>query len=158
MTLRPAGPRVALTARTGFGDAAQEGLTCGFVEVELFCHSKLACEVWSVNVSRGRQLNARPVDLGEDAQDVGFVDDDQVFAVHLDFGAAVFGDEDLVASLHREERADVFAFVVFAVPGRALLDFLWLSLAVSGRKIPPAGFASLMERLRRTRRPSGVVR
>jgi hypothetical protein len=64
--------------------------------------------------------------LADDAEDVGFVDDEVVLAIDFDFGAAVFGDEDFVALLHGEESADVFAFVVLA--GAESDDFCLLGL------------------------------
>jgi hypothetical protein len=52
--------------------------------------------------------------LAKDAEDVGFVDDEEVVTGDFDFGAAVFGDEDFIALLHGEEGGHVLAFVVFA--------------------------------------------
>lgn len=67
---------------------------------------------------------------GDDAEDVGFVDDEDVVAVELHFRAAVLGDEDLVADLDGEERGHVFAFVVFA--GAKCEHFSFLRLFFGG--------------------------
>jgi hypothetical protein len=82
--------------------------------------------------------------LSDDAEDVGLVDDEEVFAVHLHFGAAVLGDEDLVALLHGEEGGDVLAFIVLAGAEREDFGLLGLFLGSVGQEDAACGlfFAS----------------
>jgi hypothetical protein len=75
--------------------------------------------------------------LLDDAEDIGFCDDEVFFAVDFDFGAAVFGDEDGVAGFDGE--FDGLAVVVFAAGAEGDdLGFLWFFLGVV-REVDTAG-------------------
>ena len=67
--------------------------------------------------------------LAHDAEDVGFVDDEDFLAVEFDFGAAVFGDEDLIADLDGE--LDGVAIVVLAASAEAE-NFSFLGFFLGG--------------------------
>ena len=96
------------------------------------------------------------MELADDAEDVGFVDDEDFLAVDFDFGAAVFGDEDFVALLDGE--LDDLAVVILPPVPRPTTSASWgFSLAVSGRTMPPALFSSASRRFTRTRWPSGLM-
>ena len=58
------------------------------------------------------------------SEDVGFGDDEEFLAVELDFGAAVFGDEDAVA--HLDGELDVVAFVILAAGAEATTLASWV--------------------------------
>ena len=76
----------------------------------------------------------------DDPQDVGFLHDDQLFAVDLDLGARPFAEQDLVASLdvERGDRA-----VLGAGPGADGDDFAFLRLFLGriGNDDPAGGFS-----------------
>ena len=67
--------------------------------------------------------------LGYDAQDVGFFQDQQIFAVQLDFRAAPLAEEDAIAGLDVE--GDLFTLVI-AVAGTDGDDFAFLRLFLGG--------------------------
>ncbi len=67
--------------------------------------------------------------LADDSEDVGFGDDEVLFAVDFDFGAAVFGDEDHV--VHLDGEGCWLTVVVFAA-GAEGDDFCLLGLFFSG--------------------------
>ena len=77
---------------------------------------------------------------GDDAEDVRFVDDEDVFAVELHFGAAVLGDEHLVADLHGEKRADILAFVILAGAEGENFSFLGFLFCGVGQEDAASGF------------------
>jgi hypothetical protein len=77
----------------------------------------------------------KPAKSADNAHDVGFLHDQKVFAVELDFGARPLAEQDTVASLD-VERND-------------------LALAVSGMMMPPLVLASASIRRTTTRSCSG---
>jgi hypothetical protein len=66
---------------------------------------------------------------GDDAKDVGLGNDQHFLAVDLHFGAAVLGDENLVAHLHGE--LDGFAIFILAA-GAEAEDLRFLGLFLGG--------------------------
>ena len=67
--------------------------------------------------------------LADDPEDVVFVDDEELVAFDLDFGATVFGDEHFVTDLNGE--FDLVAFVVFTASAEAD-DFGFLGFFLGG--------------------------
>ena len=135
------GPRVALTARASLSRTARERLAGVFVELKLFSHILLLflidCYDWGSTWMRA---------YFDDSEDVGLVDDEEIFAVDLDVGAAVLGDEDRVADCDGE--LDGVAIVVFSA-GAERDDFrlLWLLFSGIGNNDAPGGLFFLIDAL-----------
>ena len=93
----------------------------------------------------------------EDAEDVALVEDEVIFAVELDVGAAVLGDEDLVALLDGE--LDVAAVFVLAA-GAEGDDFASCGFSLRGVGDDDAASAEVSSssmRFTSTRCPSGLM-
>ena len=75
--------------------------------------------------------------LTDDSEDVVLADDEQVLAVEFDFGAAVFGNQDVVAVLDGEAMS-LPSSSLPPVPSSITSASCGFSLAVSGRTMPPA--------------------
>src|SRR5438046_3994650 len=93
MTLRPDGPSVALTAFASFSIPRSNVCRAFSSNCSCLAAIRFVDSCWLV-VDRRR--------LSNDAEDVVLAHDQVIFAVDLDFGAAVFRDQHLVALLNRE--------------------------------------------------------
>src|SRR6266699_4536591 len=93
ITLRPLGPSVALTARDSFSMPRNN-----------------ACRAFSSNCNCLAAISNFLLRLTDDAEDIVFAHDQIRLIVDLDFSAAVFRDQHLVAFLYRE--IDFLAVVV----------------------------------------------
>ena len=91
---------------------------------------------------------------GDDAQDVAFLHDQQLFAVDRDFGARPFAEQDAVAGLDRGRSARPESLRAFAGGDDFALG--GFSLALSGMIRPPLVFSSDWTRRTRTRSCSGL--
>src|SRR6266702_1207736 len=114
-TLRPLGPSVTLTAlarmstpRSMRSRASTPNLTsladiCGFPELNLVSHPRRAARRRSSGVSVcGGGLGSLLLgggNVGEDAQDVAFLHEQELFAGDLDLGARPLAEQDAVANL-----------------------------------------------------------
>jgi hypothetical protein len=94
--------------------------------------------------------DTQPEALADNTENVGFLHDQQVFAVDLDFRAGPLAEQNLVASLD-VQRNQLASFVTSAGASSDNFAFLRLSLAESGIMIPPAVFASDSTRRTTTR-------
>src|SRR3954462_11441780 len=101
MTLRPLGPSVAFTAFESFSTPRRSA--CRAFSSNCSCLAAIVFLVESYWLSVERRLT-------NDAEDVVLAHDQVGLTVHLDLGAAVFGDKDLVALLHGE--LDLLAVIV----------------------------------------------
>ena len=87
---------------------------------------------------------------GDDAQDVAFLHDDQLFAVDLDLGARPFAEQDLVAGFDLE-RMNLALLIAGAGADGDDFAFLRLFLGRIGDDDPPGVFSSASTRRTRTR-------
>jgi hypothetical protein len=90
----------------------------------------------------------------DDAENVAFLHDQQVFAVDLDFGAGPFAEQDAVAGLD-VERGDLAVFALAPEPTATISPSCGFSLALSGMMMPPAVFSSASTRRTSTRSCNG---
>src|SRR5213596_3007495 len=82
--------------------------------------------------------------LGDDAQDVAFLHDQQVLAVELDLRAGPFAEQDPVAGLH-VQRLKSAAVIAGARPCGDDFAFLRLFLRGVGDDDPAAGFLFFLD-------------
>src|SRR4051812_28747765 len=129
MTLRPDGPSVAFTAFDSFSTprsnvcrAFSSNCSClaaiRFVDtcwlvVKRFLRDAGTQETIRFGVSNSKSFPAcllslaipssiLAISLSDDAEDIVLTHDQIILVLYFDFGAAVFGDQHLVALLHRE--------------------------------------------------------
>jgi hypothetical protein len=88
------------------------------------------------------------------AHDVGFLHDQKVFAVELDFGAGPLAEQHAVAGLDVESD-ELACIVTNAGADGEISPSCGFSLAVSGMMMPPLVFASDSTRRTTTRSCSG---
>src|SRR6516225_6036482 len=102
MTLRPLGPSVAFTAFDNFSTPRNN--VCRAFSSNCNCLAAIGYLILMVDPpSRESTADRLLIDeLSNDAKDVVLAHDQIIFVVDFDFGAAVFGDQHLVALLHRE--------------------------------------------------------
>src|SRR6266496_3933345 len=112
ITLRPLGPSVALTARASFSMPRSN-----------------ACRAFSSNCNCLAAISNFLLRLTDDAEDVVLAHDQVRLIVDLDFSAAVFRDQHLVAFFHGE--IDLLAFVVYLARAESD-DFALLRFFLSG--------------------------
>src|SRR6266851_4293059 len=112
ITLRPLGPSVALTARDSFSMPRSN-----------------ACRAFSSNCNCLAAISYFLLRLTDDAEDVVLAHDQVRLIVDLDFSAAVFRDQHLVAFFHGE--IDLLAFFVHLARAESD-DFALLRFFLSG--------------------------
>jgi hypothetical protein len=80
------------------------------------------------------------MELANDPEDVGLVEDQMILAIDLDFGAAVFTDQHFVADFNGEEIGNVFALFVFSSAKCEHFSFLGFFFCGVGEEQSACGF------------------
>src|SRR3569833_2407065 len=142
-TLRPLGPRVTFTAlarmstpRSMRSRASPEKRT-SLAAIVLYPSGYVRSGAEQRDRLLGGRLLRRRGTL-DDAEDVRFLHDQQVLAVHLHFGARPLAEQDAVAGLHVERR-DLALFVLRARAGGDHFALLRLFLGGVGNDDAPRG-------------------